>query len=64
MAVMFWPCKSAAFLIWREMFVATYRPLLAILLVLLRYRSLRLSARYCNNGFLINSEPLQGDYLP
>ena len=48
MTVMLWP----------------YRPLLVVLLVLLRYRSLWLGERYCNNGFLVNNEPLQCDYLP
>src|SRR6266567_4915238 len=37
--VILWLCTSAALLTRREMFAFTYRPLLAILLVLLRYCS-------------------------
>src|SRR5204862_5449983 len=38
--LMCWLCTSAALLIWRQMFTATYRPLLFVLLMLLRYRGL------------------------
>src|SRR6266487_2130576 len=40
LAVMLWLCMSAALLTRREMFAVTYQPLLAVLLVLLRSRSL------------------------
>src|SRR2546423_15157377 len=56
--VMLWLGTSAALLTRREMFAVTYRPLLAILLVLLRYRSLWPSTHWCHKGFLVNSESL------
>ena len=64
MAVLLWLCAFAALLICREMYAVTYRPLLAVLLVLLCCRSLWLCERKCTNGFLVKSEPLQCHGLP
>src|SRR6266566_9516637 len=62
--VMLWLRASAALLVRRDMFAVTYRPLLAVLLVLLRSRSLWTCERWGHKGFLVNNEPLQCDYLP
>ncbi len=61
--VMLWLCTSAWLPTRRELFVATYRLLPFRLLLLLYYRRFWLCERYCNNGFLVNSEPLQCDCL-
>lgn len=64
MAVMLWLCKFATLLISRGMFEVTYWSLLAILLLLPCYQSLWLGERCCNNGLLVNGEPLQCDCMP
>lgn len=64
MTAMLWPDMSAALLIWRDMCAAAYRPLLAVLFVLLRFRGLWPSARSCHHSVLVKSKPLQCDSLP
>ncbi len=63
MAAILWLYTFAALPSGGELFVTTYRLVLVRLLLLLYYRRFWLCERYCNNGFLVNSEPLQCDCL-